>query len=63
MHLLAVSAPLGDALEDIRLIFQDASMLPCKTEINKVVILYKVKSWNDKSIMALDAVGLAERAT
>ncbi|MEN4911270.1 aliphatic sulfonates ABC transporter ATP-binding protein [Erwinia amylovora] len=62
-HLLAGSAPLGDAREDIRLMFQDARLLPWKSVIDNVGLGLKGKSWKDNALRALEAVGLADRAT
>ncbi|MCK8397427.1 ATP-binding cassette domain-containing protein, partial [Erwinia amylovora] len=47
----------------IRLMFQDARLLPWKSGINNVGLGLKGKSWKDNALRAREAVGLAERAT
>lgn len=60
-ELLAGSAPLGDAIEDTRLMFQEARLLPWKKIIDNVGLGLK-GNWRTKALEALEAVGLAERA-
>ncbi|MCF9019046.1 MULTISPECIES: aliphatic sulfonates ABC transporter ATP-binding protein [Pseudomonas syringae group] len=60
-ELLAGSAPLGDAREDTRLMFQEARLLPWKKIIDNVG-LGLTGDWRAQALEALDAVGLAERA-
>jgi len=59
--LLAGSAPLSDALEDTRLMFQEARLLPWKKVIDNVGLGLE-GNWRPRALDALDAVGLAERA-
>ena len=61
-ELLAGIAPLNSAREDIRLMFQDARLLPWKSVIDNVGLGLRGKAWKDRALAALDAVGLAERA-
>ncbi|MCF5708855.1 aliphatic sulfonates ABC transporter ATP-binding protein [Pseudomonas syringae] len=60
-ELLAGSAPLGDAREDTRLMFQEARLLPWKKIIDNVG-LGLTGDWRGQALDALEAVGLAERA-
>ena len=60
-QLLAGSAPLSEAREDTRLMFQDARLLPWKKVIDNVGIGLK-GDWRPNAMQALEAVGLAERA-
>lgn len=60
-ELLAGSAPLGDAREDTRLMFQEARLLPWKKIIDNVG-LGLTGDWRGHAFEALEAVGLAERA-
>ncbi|MEE5057043.1 aliphatic sulfonates ABC transporter ATP-binding protein [Pseudomonas alliivorans] len=60
-ELLAGSAPLGDAREDTRLMFQEARLLPWKKIIDNVG-LGLTGDWRGHALEALEAVGLAERA-
>ena len=58
-ELLAGSAPLGLALNDTRLMFQEARLLPWKKVIDNVGLS---GNWRPQALQALDAVGLADRA-
>jgi sulfonate transport system ATP-binding protein len=60
-ELLAGSAPLAEAIEDTRLMFQEARLLPWKKIIDNVGLGLK-GDWRLKALEALEAVGLAERA-
>ncbi len=60
-QLLAGSAPLADAREDTRLMFQEARLLPWKKVIDNVG-LGLTGDWRAQALEALEAVGLAERA-
>lgn len=60
-QLLAGSAPLADAREGTRLMFQEARLLPWKKIIDNVGLGLS-GDWRGKALEALDAVGLAERA-
>ncbi|AVE06049.1 aliphatic sulfonates ABC transporter ATP-binding protein [Pseudomonas sp. R11F] len=60
-ELLAGSAPLDEAIEDTRLMFQEARLLPWKKIIDNVGLGLK-GNWRPQALEALDAVGLAERA-
>jgi len=60
-ELLAGSGPLAEAREDIRLMFQDARLLPWKRVIDNVG-LGLAGDWQSQALQALEAVGLAERA-
>ena len=60
-ELLAGSAPLHEAIEDTRLMFQEARLLPWKKIIDNVGLGLK-GDWRPKALEALEAVGLAERA-
>ena len=60
-ELLAGSAPLNEAIEDTRLMFQEARLLPWKKIIDNVGLGLK-GNWRPKALEALEAVGLAERA-
>ena len=61
-ELLAGSAPLNEAREDIRLMFQDARLLPWKSVIDNVGLGLKGRDWKQNALKALAAVGLADRA-
>ncbi|OEC38307.1 aliphatic sulfonates ABC transporter ATP-binding protein [Pseudomonas sp. 1D4] len=60
-ELLAGSAPLAEAREDTRLMFQDARLLPWKRVIDNVGLGLS-SDWRPKALDALEAVGLADRA-
>jgi len=60
--LLAGSAPLSQAKDDTRLMFQDARLLPWKSVIDNVGLGLKGRAWKEAAREALEAVGLAERA-
>lgn len=60
-ELLAGSAPLSDALEDTRLMFQEARLLPWKKVIDNVGLGLQ-GDWRPRALEALESVGLAERA-
>ena len=60
-ELQAGSAPLADAREDTRLMFQDARLLPWKRVIDNVGLGLS-GDWRGQALDALAAVGLAERA-
>ncbi|CAM3423820.1 aliphatic sulfonates ABC transporter ATP-binding protein [Pseudomonas floridensis] len=60
-ELLAGSAPLADAREDTRLMFQEARLLPWKKIIDNVGLGLS-GDWRGQALEALEAVGLAERA-
>ena len=60
-QLLAGSAPLADAREDTRLMFQEARLLPWKRVIDNVGLGLEGK-WQERAKQALEAVGLADRA-
>ncbi|RMR38015.1 ATP-binding cassette domain-containing protein, partial [Pseudomonas savastanoi] len=60
-QLLAGSAPLDDAREDTRLMFQEARLLPWKKIIDNVGLGLS-GDWRAQALEALEAVGLAERA-
>ena len=59
--LLAGSAPLQDAHDDTRLMFQEARLLPWKKVIDNVG-LGLTGDWRPKALKALEEVGLSERA-
>lgn len=59
--LLAGAAPLGDARQDTRLMFQEARLLPWKKIIDNVG-LGLTGNWRPQALAALKAVGLADRA-
>ena len=59
--LLAGEAPLSDAREDTRLMFQEARLLPWKKVIDNVGLGLK-GDWRPKALQALEAVGLSDRA-
>lgn len=61
LRLLAGSAALSEALEDTRLMFQEARLLPWKKIIDNVGLGLK-GNWRPQALEALEAVGLAERA-
>lgn len=60
-QLLAGSAPLSEAREDTRLMFQEARLLPWKKVIDNVGLGLQ-GNWRAQALEALEAVGLAERA-
>ena len=60
-ELLAGSAALSEAIEDTRLMFQEARLLPWKKIIDNVGLGLN-GNWRPKALEALEAVGLAERA-
>ena len=60
-QLLAGAAPLEEAREDTRLMFQEARLLPWKRVIDNVGLGLEGQ-WQDRARQALDAVGLADRA-
>ncbi|KAF1022955.1 MAG: Aliphatic sulfonates import ATP-binding protein SsuB [Pseudomonas sp.] len=60
-ELLVGAAPLSDAIEDTRLMFQEARLLPWKKIIDNVGLGLK-GNWRPQALEALEAVGLAERA-
>ncbi|UVJ43853.1 aliphatic sulfonates ABC transporter ATP-binding protein [Pseudomonas sp. LS1212] len=60
-QLLAGSAPLNEAREDTRLMFQEARLLPWKKVIDNVGLGLQ-GNWRAQALEALEAVGLAERA-
>lgn len=61
-ELLAGNAPLAEAREDTRLMFQDARLLPWKKVIDNVGLGLKGREWRSAALEALAAVGLADRA-
>ncbi len=61
-ELLAGNAPLSEARDDTRLMFQDARLLPWKSIIDNVGLGLKGKTWKAAALEALEAVGLADRA-
>jgi sulfonate transport system ATP-binding protein len=60
-ELLAGSAPLSAALEDTRLMFQEARLLPWKKVIDNVGLGLS-GNWRPQALQALESVGLADRA-
>ncbi|MEA5103019.1 aliphatic sulfonates ABC transporter ATP-binding protein [Pantoea sp. S18] len=60
--LLAGNAPLSEAREDTRLMFQDSRLLPWKKVIDNVGLGLKGREWRAAALDALEAVGLADRA-
>ncbi|QBF28995.1 aliphatic sulfonates ABC transporter ATP-binding protein [Pseudomonas tructae] len=60
-ELLAGSAPLCEAQQDTRLMFQEARLLPWKKVIDNVGLGLS-GDWRPRALQALEAVGLAERA-
>ena len=60
-ELLAGSAPLQEAHDDTRLMFQEARLLPWKKVIDNVGLGLN-GDWRPKALKALEEVGLAERA-
>ncbi|KOC92740.1 aliphatic sulfonates ABC transporter ATP-binding protein [Winslowiella iniecta] len=62
-QLLAGSTPLSESRDDTRLMFQDARLLPWKSVIDNVGLGLRGKSWRNAALEALDAVGLADRAS
>ena len=61
-ELLAGSRPLQQAREEIRLMFQEARLLPWKSVIDNTTLGLTGKRWRSAAQQALAAVGLAERA-
>jgi len=59
--LLTGNAPLSNAKEDTRLMFQDARLLPWKKVIDNVGLGLR-GHWRDNALQALETVGLADRA-
>ncbi|MDV9032429.1 aliphatic sulfonates ABC transporter ATP-binding protein [Pseudomonas sp. RAC1] len=59
--LLAGAAPLEQAREETRLMFQDARLLPWKKVIDNVGLGLK-GDWRPRALQALAQVGLADRA-
>ncbi|QKJ86629.1 Aliphatic sulfonates import ATP-binding protein SsuB [Paramixta manurensis] len=62
-ELLAGNAPLANAREDTRLMFQDARLLPWKSVINNVGLGLRGRAWRDDALQVLEDVGLADRAS
>ncbi|CDF83834.1 Aliphatic sulfonates import ATP-binding protein SsuB [Pseudomonas knackmussii B13] len=60
-QLLVGAAPLEDAREGTRLMFQDSRLLPWKRVIDNVGLGLK-GDWRPQALEALQAVGLADRA-
>lgn len=60
-ELLAGAAPLSQALDDTRLMFQEARLLPWKKVIDNVGLGLS-GHWRAQALQALEAVGLADRA-
>ncbi|ELQ6022746.1 aliphatic sulfonates ABC transporter ATP-binding protein [Cronobacter turicensis] len=60
-ELRAGNAPLADAREDTRLMFQDARLLPWKKVLDNVA-LGLTGDWQPAARRALEEVGLADRA-
>ena len=60
-QLLAGAAPLEEAREGTRLMFQDSRLLPWKRVIDNVGLGLK-GDWRPQALEALKAVGLADRA-
>jgi sulfonate transport system ATP-binding protein len=60
-ELFAGTAPLSEAREDTRLMFQEARLLPWKKVIDNVGLGLK-GNWRPQALEALEAVGLADRA-
>lgn len=60
-QLLAGAAPLEEAREETRLMFQDARLLPWKKVIDNVGLGLS-GDWRQRALEALEAVGLADRA-
>ncbi|EOU9528997.1 aliphatic sulfonates ABC transporter ATP-binding protein [Cronobacter dublinensis] len=58
--LRAGNAPLSDAQDDTRMMFQDARLLPWKTVLDNVGLGLK-GNWQPAARRALDEVGLADR--
>ncbi|MEQ4509659.1 MAG: aliphatic sulfonates ABC transporter ATP-binding protein [Dickeya sp.] len=61
-ELLAGRAPLHQARDDIRLMFQEARLLPWKRVIDNVGLGLR-GDWRPDAYQALEAVGLSTRAT
>lgn len=60
-ELLAGAAPLSQAREETRLMFQDARLLPWKKVIDNVGLVLH-GGWRQRALDALESVGLADRA-
>jgi len=60
-QLLAGAAPLAEAREETRLMFQEARLLPWKKVIDNVGLGLS-GDWRAQALQALQAVGLEERA-
>ncbi|ALB62293.1 Alkanesulfonates ABC transporter ATP-binding protein / Sulfonate ABC transporter, ATP-binding subunit SsuB [Cronobacter condimenti 1330] len=60
-ELSAGNAPLADAREDTRMMFQDARLLPWKTVLENVGLGLKGR-WQPAARQVLDEVGLGDRA-
>ncbi|MBV2132335.1 aliphatic sulfonates ABC transporter ATP-binding protein [Pseudomonas sp. MAP12] len=60
-ELQAGNAPLAEAREDTRLMFQESRLLPWKRVIDNVGLGLS-GAWQTQALDALEAVGLAERA-
>ncbi|EOV9655835.1 aliphatic sulfonates ABC transporter ATP-binding protein [Cronobacter turicensis] len=60
-ELRAGNAPLADAREDTRMMFQDARLLPWKKVLDNVGLGLR-GDWQPAARRALDEVGLADRA-
>ncbi len=61
-ELLAGRAPLCNARDETRLMFQDARLLPWKSVIDNVGLGLRGSDWRTQARAVLEAVGLAERA-
>lgn len=59
--LLSGNAPLRQAKDDTRLMFQDARLLPWKKVIDNVGLGLR-GNWREEALQALATVGLADRA-
>lgn len=59
--LLSGNAPLSQAKDDTRLMFQDARLLPWKKVIDNVGLGLR-GNWREDALQALATVGLADRA-
>ncbi|HGM5488745.1 TPA: aliphatic sulfonates ABC transporter ATP-binding protein [Serratia fonticola] len=59
--LLSGNAPLSQAKDDTRLMFQDARLLPWKKVIDNVGLGLR-GNWREEALQALATVGLADRA-
>ncbi|ELY5848688.1 aliphatic sulfonates ABC transporter ATP-binding protein [Cronobacter turicensis] len=60
-ELCAGNAPLADAREDTRMMFQDARLLPWKKVLDNVALGLR-GDWQPAARRALEEVGLADRA-